>query len=69
MKIRDFTPAEAERWVQQEIAKHNDIASIDARIATERMMLDLMLPDAPESTKAHRKLLNWLCVKRAAVIS
>lgn len=59
----DFSRTEAERWVEQEFAKHNTRGSIIARIDSEErsMKMFALLPgDWTNSKWAHNELVRRL---------
>lgn len=57
MEIKDFTSAQAKRWVAQEAPKYQTRESIE-RILAQHKMLEAMpgMPDLPNTKKAHADL-------------
>lgn len=69
--MKDFTPRQAEHWVEQELAKHQTVDSIRKRIADEKQMMALAatMPGMPNSAAAHKELHDILVTRLAELES
>lgn len=66
MKLKDFTKAEAQAWVAQELAKATDIQAVKRRLADEQDMLDMANDfGLPNSFNAHKDLHGKLAERLA----
>lgn len=68
--MKDFTTAQAERWVAQELAKHTTVASICGRLASETEMM--AMGDGfglPNSYAAHKALHAELTARLNSLVS
>lgn len=63
--MKDFTPQQAERWVEQEQAKHQTVESVRKRIADEQQMLSIaaQMPGMPNTAAAHKDLHDKLVAR------
>lgn len=60
--MKDFTPAQADQWIVQELAKHPTPDSVRARLATEEKTMQMaekygLLGKTPNSDRAHKELI------------
>jgi hypothetical protein len=69
--MKDFTPKQAQQWVEQEQAKHKTIESLRQRISSEKQMMALsaQMPGMPNSANAHKDLHDKLVARLAALES
>lgn len=68
--MKDFTPKQAQQWVNQEQAKHQTLESIRQRIRGEKKMMEFAakMPGMPNTAGAHKALHDLLVTRHTELV-